>query len=156
MKHINLNTNRICYPVGKNLIINLPIIRKMGLAILKLPLPEHKHVDLVCMGSSGAIIASIISVMLIKKGYTTQIVHIKKNGESSHNGTVSGLTNTHYNIVVDDFIDTGLTIKTIFQKVVECTNARINAICVSGLIFSEMIELIENLSVDILIYKIDK
>jgi adenine/guanine phosphoribosyltransferase-like PRPP-binding protein len=120
----------ITYPVGQHIIENLPIIKKMVKTFKLVPVNKDKQVNLICIGSSGAIIATIFANEL--KGYKVKITHVKKDGEDSHDSHL--LFNTDYdNIIVDDFTVTGKTMEIIYAK---CKNAynftHIHCICITG------------------------
>jgi len=52
---------QINYPVGYHIIENLPIIKQMVKTFKLVPVNKDKQVNLICMGSSGAIIATIFA-----------------------------------------------------------------------------------------------
>jgi hypothetical protein len=56
------------YPVGLRIQDNIPIIKEMAKAIKK-QYPTHR-INLICMGSSGAIIATIIAQKLRIQKFT--------------------------------------------------------------------------------------
>lgn len=100
----------INYPVGTFISYNTPIIKSMARYIKK-TYPEGT-ISLWCRGSSGAIIAGIISSIL--KG-RTDIRYISKNDEKRHDKTSIPYKST-VNIIVDDFVCTGETIDDIINK----------------------------------------
>lgn len=88
---------------------------------------KDKTINLFCRGSSGAIIAGIIST----KVKNCNIVHIKKEGEESHGE--SRYSSAGYNIIVDDFIATGTTVFKIIEDSKNLYNVKqFDAIIVSS------------------------
>ena len=80
MKTINLNLDEgeLTYPIGNYIQKNLPIIKALSNAIKELNI--QSRIVLCCMGSSGAIIAAIVSSEIPN----STIYHIKKDGEHAH------------------------------------------------------------------------
>lgn len=132
MEYIKCKFRDITYPVGDNIIYNLPIIKDMGKKIksvlIKEKIPFDKRINLICSGSSGAIIAAIISTILCKQYKEINIYHIKKNNEKSHSDGYKGSDFIGYNIVVDDLISTGKTMFHIFDNIYKSI---IDLVCVS-------------------------
>lgn len=127
------------YPIGLHILSNIPVINNMADAIgsvCKEYYPEKNSIDLYCKGSSGAIISAIVSNVLINNyGKTVFIHHIKKDGEQSHdyNTINDGRLKMHQsvNIIIDDFIATGNTIRSIVEKLKPHCNM-IDILCVTG------------------------
>lgn len=133
---VTLNMNhrwRMAYPVGENIWDNKPYIDEMIKTFMSIEAFKEKHVNIICRGSSGAIIAGMFSMSI--PNYT-KIIHIKKEGENSHGGsTYLGIQQDKINIIVDDFICSGDTVNTIFKKLHEgniLDNVVIHCLCVSG------------------------
>lgn len=101
--------NRISYPVGEYIDENITSIKIMADSLYNF-FGSYKAINLFCTGSSGAIIASIISYLLKEKNIDTRIIYIKKEGEHSHSSYNDDLDTMGINIFVDDFIVTGSTI----------------------------------------------
>jgi len=106
----------INYPVAENMASNLSTINAMADKILEL-YPNKENINLWCRGSSGAIIAAIISSKLIEKKYHVTICHVKKEGEKNHHGDGIYFIPDGINIVVDDFICSGDTINFISEQI---------------------------------------
>ena len=123
MKHIKLNNN-IQYPVGMNMQYNLPIIQNMADLIKK----KYKKKDIILWtrGSSGAIIGGIIASIIPIKA----INYVRKPGEISHSKKIYNTNKNVIHIIVDDFIDTGDTITSIWEEARK-TN-KVQALCVTG------------------------
>lgn len=88
--------------------------------------------NFACRGSSGAIIAGILSSKL-QDNYNCNIVYIKKPKEQSHWNILS-LRLPGYIIIVDDFLDTGRTVSEIYKKLKESFKyePKIDLLMVSG------------------------
>jgi hypothetical protein len=100
------------YPIGYWLANNLPIITEMANSFKTIDEFKNKDINLVCTGSSGAIISAIFSTLVTNK---IQIHHIKKDGETSHCGQISKIDNKNPIIFIDDFIHEGITINRVYN-----------------------------------------
>jgi len=141
MKLIKGNLRKMSYPVGDEISRNMPIIKKLGAKIRTVIIRnkiEIKKINIFCSGSSGAIIAAIISETLIKKFGDVDIRHIKKCGENSHGFEYTTYGMRGFNIIVDDFIATGETMKRIFYSIE--INTKIDLIAVTGEVNGHMID----------------
>lgn len=137
-----MNTNYmkiepIAYPVGQFFASNQPIIKAMGEYIYLNILEKYsveRTIVLVCRGSSGAIIAGSIAVLLIENGCTNvRIAHVKKPGEESHHSTINlDRYQDPVIIIVDDFISTGRTLKAIFDAIDKCYYDLIHIVCTAS------------------------
>lgn len=92
----------------------------------------NRRILLYCSGSSGAIIASLISQYLYDKHDKICVVnHIKKLGETSHHsGIAYNLLSSDIAFIVDDFINTGETIKRIEDSISKTMINKVSAIIV--------------------------
>jgi hypothetical protein len=108
---INNKLIEMNYPVGLYLADNLSIITEMANSFKTIEEFKDKHINLVCTGSSGAIISGIFSTLIPNK---TLIHHIKKEGENSHYGQISKIYE-HPIIFIDDFIVEGITINRVYD-----------------------------------------
>jgi len=124
--------NPIGYPVGsepQNLLRAIDVYAGVILEVVK----PGEIVNLFCRGSSGAIIAGMLSIKLANV-LTIYIKHVKKDGENSHSMGMFFKPN-HINIIVDDFVSSGQTIDAIYEKIFSIQkNARIRLLLVSGVI----------------------
>jgi hypothetical protein len=120
----------LAYPVGEGIHYNKPIIKQMIEAFSKLEELKNVELNLICRGSSGAIIATMFSLFLPN---ITKIVHIKKDGEDSHDSCV-WLKPSAKNIIVDDFISQGNTLNAIYDKLIKVYDDTIiiDCVCVTG------------------------
>ncbi len=117
------------YPVGERISENMELIKEMVDKFKGLKLHVGKHVNIICRGSSGAIIAAFFAMKLPK----CSIAHIKKEGESSHNSSFYLVEDDAVNIIVDDLISSGSTMNTIYEKVkFKYSKIKIDAVCISG------------------------
>jgi hypothetical protein len=116
----------ICYPVGSDMPQIIGYVRSAIERFTEL-YPMFKaqlglsEVNLICRGSSGAIIASTFAT-LAPSEWSCNVVHVKKPGEQSHSGIVSCLENSRINVIIDDFICSGATIASIYSAVRDVTN----------------------------------
>lgn len=145
-----IDKGEMAYPVGAHIKRNMDTINDMADCIY-LVMAEHyelkdiTNIVLFCRGSSGAIIAGIVSTKLAElcpDQYIT-IWHIKKEGEGSHANKF--IDNAYFyksiTIIVDDFIATGNTIKSILENIhTREPNRIIDILCVSGYIPSSIAE----------------
>lgn len=131
-KIVRLKTLKLIdYPVGTFISYNTPIIKNMA-SYIKRKFPEGT-ISLWCRGSSGAIIAGIISSSLKRR---VDIRYISKNNEKRHDkNTISYESNI--NIIVDDFICTGETIDDI---IIKSGRKKFDLLIVSGDISEEFIK----------------
>ena len=120
------------YPIGPNIKVNLPIINNMY-RYIKEKFPEGT-ITIWCRGSSGAIIAGIISSKL--KG-RARIAYISKPNEKRHDPVSPYQYLGGYNIIVDDFICTGKTIDDIIKKS-DCK--KFDLLIVSGIVSEKFIK----------------
>ena len=113
------------YPVGVYLQSNLSIIKEYIKIIKSL---KKEKIDLICTGSSGAIIAGIISSKI-----NCRVLYVRKEGENSHQQHGDSPYIDSYTIVVDDFVFSGQTIKRILDHY---RYTKLNCLLVSGRIYS--------------------
>lgn len=101
------------YPIGENIIQNIPIAQEFANA-LKNEFNE-RDIVLVCMGSSGAILATLVATYLPN---VICILHLKKDGEFSHSfgGYLPPSSFHALNIIIDDSICTGATLMRTYKQ----------------------------------------
>lgn len=122
------------YPVGEYILNNKNKIIDMAQAFAVIDEFKNEGLNLICRGSSGAIIATIFAMILPNM---STIVHIKKEGESAHSSALI-LNYGYKNIIVDDMICTGETLNIIYDKLNSSymfslkTPIIIDCVCVSG------------------------
>lgn len=116
------------YPVGDHMKHNMSIIKSMAKQ-LKVLYPLDNLI-LYCTGSSGAIIAGILSLLL--PGREIRIAHVKKDGEDSH-GVGRMFKADHYtSVIVDDFMASGASINRIYTAYKRMNDEPIDCLCLSG------------------------
>lgn len=79
---------------------------------------KNYNISLVVRGTSGAMIAGGIISELYRKNISTNvnIVIVRKNNENYHGFNLQGLDKFSKIVIIDDFIDTGFTIKNILNN----------------------------------------
>lgn len=115
-KEIEIPYISVSYPVGSNMA-NLKIVIETYVNAFKtLEFADGFRFNLFCSGSSGAIISTAFALALPQ--YIFKICHVKKPGEDSHQ---YGVEYEPYavNIVIDDFISTGVTVERIVTNILE-------------------------------------
>ena len=107
MVQIKLSKDSNGYPVGEHIREYFNLSREIG-TIINENFPE-KSITLWCRGSSGAIIAALVSQHIFAG---VEICHIKKSGENAH---ISIPTPQHdINIIIDDLMASGDTVEAIY------------------------------------------
>ncbi len=120
----NIKKYLVGHPFGQDMKNNVLSVKKMSKDLIKIAnddLEKSNNIVLICMGSSGAIVATIFYNTLQRKykDKTISICHIKKENEESHGDRISGFitqVDTLY-IWVDDFIISGETLEMCFNVI---------------------------------------
>lgn len=116
-----LPTTSISYPIGIDMKGTLNYIAQAAMEFQKIYGSRPYTTNLFCRGSSGAILAGLFTSHFPDSNM--RIVHIKKEGEWSHSGCVScGFESQAINVIIDDFISSGETIRDIYHKAKEYTD----------------------------------
>lgn len=118
---INYKKNhRIKYPVGIKISDNIATIKEAIREFLKSEKRNLIGFDIVfvCTGSSGAIISTIAYEIFSKhKGFgKLRINYIPKIGEISHSGGYCAVYEKQKIIFLDDFAETGETIRGVYKR----------------------------------------
>ena len=101
------------YPVGTHMQQAIAFIQNVMTVIKSIGNFPKSNIAIWCRGSSGAILAGLLSSEFYKLGMSEILVHhVKKDGEDSHNSNGSFYTQRH-NIIIDDFIASGETVNQI-------------------------------------------
>lgn len=121
MVHHTIPHMLFSYPVGARIGANEKVFSSMCeqfISIANEDIISHKRVYLICSGSSGAIIATMMYFHLMNSyahlDGSVFIIHVKKAEEDSHSSCCDGLPwaynaeNLH--VWVDDHINNGATI----------------------------------------------
>lgn len=122
MKAISLNENHYCvyYPVGSYMSGTMNFlheVKKVSISKSLEFMDTKKPINIWCRGSSGAILSALFCSIVLPENRELRIIHLKKPGETSHS-TCSEFTNSEtINIVIDDFIETGFTLKEITSQI---------------------------------------
>lgn len=115
---MNIETqNRCCYPVGSDIQAAKEMVKEWICIFNTLGYSTDIKINLWCRGSSGAILAALFASM---SSYNCIICHVKKEGEISHSDTPSMYSSSRYtiiNVVIDDFISSGATIREIVKNI---------------------------------------
>lgn len=109
------------YPVGASFNRNRDYIVEVARTIHTIA-GKERCIALICRGTSGTILAGAVGYILKKKNHDVNIIVSRKCEENSHDYTMSGVeflqsTDRPFSVIVDDFIDTGNTIKAILKDV---------------------------------------
>lgn len=127
----------IPYPVGKAMSITKEIVLEMASKLRIIYPNKSEPLMFLVRGSSGSILAGII-ISMMSEYENIEIMHIKKHGESSHSGNYYRFHKTCKTIILDDFIESGKTVNSIYTSVAEYNkNLTIDTLCVSGSVFME-------------------
>ena len=125
--------SRMWYPTGSHWRFNRKKADIMTRELIKLY--PKQEIQLAVMGSSGAMLASYIASSIGDRCY---IIYIRKSNETSHDCRYPTIGD--YPIVIlDDFIESGTTINTIYEEVQEnyvgvdtVYDTICDTVCVSG------------------------
>lgn len=122
MQLIHFKEDTDCvYPVGASFNRNRDYIVKVARTIRTIA-GKDKCIALICRGTSGTILAGAIGYILKKRQHDVNIIVSRKCEESSHDYSMSGVgfldtKNKPFSVVIDDFMDTGNTIKAILKDI---------------------------------------
>ena len=127
----NPNISTMAYPVGTHISKCVPVVLEMIKSFLTIEEFKDKGVNIICQGSSGAIIATIFSLNIPNPN---KIIHIKKTGEDSHSSSINQQPD-YVNVIVDDLISTGTTMNRIYENFSKVPNgSNIDCVCISGML----------------------
>lgn len=109
------------YPVGASFNRNKDYIVEVARTIHTIA-GKKRRIALICRGTSGTILAGAVGYILKKKNHDVNIIVSRKCEESSHDYSMSGVgflgtKNKPFSVIVDDFMDTGNTIKAILKDI---------------------------------------
>lgn len=122
MQLIHFKEDTDCvYPVGASFNRNRDYIVGVARTIHTIA-GKEKHIALICRGTSGTILAGAVGYILKKKHHDVNIIVSRKCEESSHDYNMSGVrflqsTDKPFSVVIDDFMDTGNTVKAILKDI---------------------------------------
>lgn len=109
------------YPVGASFNKNRDYIVEVAHTIHTIA-GRERPVALICRGTSGTILAGAVGYILKEKQHDVSIIVSRKHEEGSHDYNMSGVeslqsTDRPFSVIVDDFMDTGNTIKAILKDI---------------------------------------
>lgn len=142
--HFKEDTN-CAYPVGAAFNKNRDYIVEIARTIHTIA-GRERPVALICRGTSGTILAGAVGYILKKKQHNVRIIVSRKREESSHDYNMSGVeffrsTDKPFSVIVDDFIDTGNTIKAILKDVdSNVTLPVLDMLCVDNCLSDKKVE----------------
>lgn len=110
--------SEILYPVTKYIVEAVDYINNISPILIKDIKESNKlFVNIWVRGSSGAFLAGLLAPYLIKEKIEFNICHVKKPGEKSHGPYIDHFeVDKSYNVILDDFMESGDTINSIFDK----------------------------------------
>lgn len=115
--HIIPNQNEINYPVGHYLKDALQFVKRSVKIIVEKKLFPTSDITIWCRGSSGSMLASMLTIELYNNNYNNiKVSHIKKLGEDSHSSGKVIFCKETFNIIIDDFVASGATIQSIMYE----------------------------------------
>lgn len=142
--HFKEDTN-CAYPVGASFNKNRDYIVEVARTIHTIA-GRERSVALICRGTSGTILAGAVGYILKKKQHNVSIVVSRKREEGSHDYNMSGVESLRsmdrpFSVIVDDFIDTGDTIKAILKDVdSNVTLPVLDMLCVDNCLSDKKVE----------------
>lgn len=122
------------YPVGNNIKIAAEFTKAAAYQFIKIreynnPYPS---LNIWCRGSSGAILASLFAVHIHMPNI--KIIHVKKPGENSHSGGYHPYTyGDAINVIIDDFVSSGKTLRHIYSQMGALGLPTVNALVIQRL-----------------------
>lgn len=144
MKTHIIDCSVVNYPVGINMTSALNFVKEVSKFLKENVNFTYHDVNLLCTGSSGSILASLLFAELQQPN--VYVCHFKKEGENSHSGNYFRMNTLHdINVIIDDFSSTGETIERIYMKAFETnSDIKINYLILSD-IGTASIPVIKNL-----------
>lgn len=146
MQLIHFKEDADCnYPVGASFNKNRDYIVEVARTIHTIA-GKEKCIALICRGTSGTILAGAVGYILKKKHHDVNIIVSRKCEESSHDCSMSGVgflqsTDRPFSVIVDDFIDTGNTMKAILEDVdSNVTLPVLDMLCVANYLSDKKVE----------------
>lgn len=142
--HFKKDTN-CAYPVGASFNKNRDYIVKVAHTIHTIA-GKERFVALICRGTSGTILAGAVGYILKKRHHNVSIIVSRKRGEDSHDYNMSGVeffrsAYRPFSVVIDDFMDTGNTIKAILKDIdSNVTLPVLDMLCVDNCLSDKKVE----------------
>lgn len=145
MQLIHFKEDTKCiYPVGASFNRNRDYIVEVARTIHTIA-GKDERIVLICRGTSGTILAGAVGYILKKKQHDVNIIVSRKCEESSHDYSMSGIgflapSSRPFSVVIDDFMDTGNTIKAILKDIdSNVTLPVLDMLCVDNYLSDEKI-----------------
>jgi len=115
--------SKIGYPVGNYPANAIKYAKGAAKQFISIKEYEGLKVNVWCRGSSGAILSALF-ISCMPKPSLFKIIHIKKIGEKSHADSnliflPSKSNKVILNIIIDDFCETGETVRIIHKKLLK-------------------------------------
>ena len=106
--------HQLTYPVG----INMNKAKRVGKIMAEQlnQLYPDSNIVLICRGSSGSILSSIVATFCEN---VEKVLYIRKDNEQSHGSGVEHFSPCYRYVIVDDFIDSGRTLVAIWETLKE-------------------------------------
>lgn len=132
------------YPVGLWIHINLDYIKAVKEGIYKIAKKRCKnYVHLIVRGTSGCILAGAVASELESLGLNVKIVTSRKT-TSAHGSNMEGINHFRdgLNVVLDDFIGVGNTLRVILKDIEQHTVSGIDLhlLCVSNCLSYDFVD----------------
>lgn len=121
----------IGYPVGRYMKDAIDFVDNVIEKIQTEKLfPTGKEYILWCRGSSGSILAALLASKIVP--LPVIIRHVKKPMEDSHSHNKFSTSSNQYNIIIDDFVASGETVRSIALEMAKAGVEEIDCIILSG------------------------
>jgi orotate phosphoribosyltransferase-like protein len=139
MKTLLFNHHRgLGYPVGSDMQSAIIIANKIVEVFNTIEEFHDKRINVWCRGSSGMILGSLFVAGLKNHG-TAVLCHVRKPGEKSHCDGTQCHSQTLFgqgegpfiNVVIDDFISSGQTIKQIQHTMIQESSRNFDVVCLT-------------------------
>lgn len=147
MQLIHFKEDTDCvYPVGASFNRNRDYIVEVARTIHTIA-GKDKRIALICRGTSGTILAGAVGYILKKRQHDVNIIVSRKCEEDSHDYSMSGIeflapsSSRPFSVVIDDFMDTGNTIKAILNDIdSNVTLPVLDMLCVDNYLSDKKVE----------------
>lgn len=142
MEKHSLIKNGYHYPIGTNIKLNAKAAKEMGEQLLFFVDEYYKNIKniyLICTGSSGIIISTIVAEVLLDylPEKHVEILCVQKKGENAHRGNFLGeylFDPNNMTVIADDFIGSGNSVGYILNCIKEESGAKrmIDVLCIGN------------------------
>jgi len=133
---------QVCYPVHREIQDKFHTMEVMAKEIIKV-IPAKKSIVFFCRGTSGIIFATFMVNYLynFNRDIVAHIEYVQKPEEDRHDSSKTPpklLSSKNFNVIVDDFMASGLTLQKVYQRIQESIKT-VDLLCLTGEIFLEKI-----------------